>query len=98
MHHTGKKESKKEILKTEEKNNVTKNLLQGDSNMDPQNQLEQTGHASVNLRSSVVVVAFFLFLLFCFFGSIGKKAYYRDKGRGHDRRLRLCPLDHLGKL
>ena len=61
MHHTGKKESKKEILKTEEKNNVTKNLLQGDSNMDPQNQLEQTGHASVNLRSSVVVVFFFFF-------------------------------------
>ena len=66
--------------------------------MDPQNQLEQTGHASVNLRSSVVVVFFFLFLLFCFFGSIGKKADYRDKGRGHHRRLRLCPLDHLGKL
>ena len=69
MHHTGKKESKKEILKTEEKNNVTKNLLQGDSNMDPQNQLEHTGHASVNLRSSVVVVFFFFF---CFFASLAR--------------------------
>ena len=35
-------------------------MLQGDSNIDPQNQLEPTGHASVNLRSSVVVVGFFL--------------------------------------
>ena len=26
MHHTGKKESKKEILKKDKKNNVTKNL------------------------------------------------------------------------
>ena len=39
MHHTGKKESKKEILKRE-KNKVTKNLLQRDSNPDRQNQLE----------------------------------------------------------
>ena len=74
-----------------------KNLLQGDSNLDPQNQLELTGHASVNLRSSVVVVVVVVFF-FCFFGSRGKKADYRDKGRGHDRRLRLWPLDHLGKL
>ena len=40
MHHTGKKGSKKEMLKKEKKNKVTKNLLQGDSNPDPQNQLE----------------------------------------------------------
>ena len=37
--------------------------------MDPQNQLEQTGHASVNLRSSVVVVVFFFF---CFFASLAR--------------------------
>ena len=35
----GKKERKKDILK-KEKNKVTKNLLLGDSNPDPQNQLE----------------------------------------------------------
>ena len=40
MHHTGKKERKKEILKKEKKNKVTKNLLLGNSNPDPQNQLE----------------------------------------------------------
>ena len=39
MHHTGKKESRKEILK-KEKNKATKNWLQGDSNPDPQNQLK----------------------------------------------------------
>ena len=39
MHHTGKKESKEEIIK-KEKIKVTKNLLQEDSNPDPQNQLE----------------------------------------------------------
>ena len=33
MHHTGEKESKKE----KEKYNVRKNLLQGDSNLDPPN-------------------------------------------------------------
>ena len=37
MHHTGKKkQSKKEIL-IKEKNKVTKHLLQGDPNADPQN-------------------------------------------------------------
>ena len=40
MHHTGKKERKKEIFKKEKKNKVTKNLLLGNSNPDPQNQLE----------------------------------------------------------
>ena len=40
MHHTGKKESKKEILKKDKKNNVTKTLkLFGNSNPDPPNQL-----------------------------------------------------------
>ena len=50
--------------------------------MDPQNQLEQTGHASVNLRSSVVVVVFFFF---CFFASLarqGKKHITEIKGEG----------------
>ena len=40
MHQTGKKESKKEIKKKRKNDKVTKNLLQGDSNPDPQNQLE----------------------------------------------------------
>ena len=42
-----------------------------------------------------------MLFFFCFFASLareGKKADYRDKGRGHNRRLRICPLDHLGKL
>ena len=40
---------------------------------------------STNLRSGVI-----FFLLLCFFGSRGKKITdYRDKGRGHDRRLGL---------
>ena len=52
MHHTGKKESKKEILKKRKKNKVTKNLLQGNSNPDPQNQLELKVHASVPLNNS----------------------------------------------
>ena len=52
------KKRAKEVFK-KKKSRVTKNLLQGDSNLDHQNQLELTGHASVNLRSSVVVVAFF---------------------------------------
>ena len=40
---------------------------------------------SCNLRSGVIFI-----LLSCFFGSRGKKITktdYRDKGRGHDRRL-----------
>ena len=40
MCNTGKKGSKKELSKKGKKNKVTKNLLQGDSNQDPQNQLE----------------------------------------------------------
>ena len=43
MHHTGKKE-----IFEKEKNKVTKNLLQADSNLDPQNQLELKVHASVH--------------------------------------------------
>ena len=45
MHHTGEKESKKEILKKGKKNRVTKNLVQGDSNPNPQNQLEIKSNA-----------------------------------------------------
>ena len=41
IHHTGKKESKREILKRE-KNKVTKNLLQRDSNPDRQNPCDET--------------------------------------------------------
>ena len=49
MHHTGKKESKKEILKKDKKNNVTKNLkLFGNSNPDPLNQLELKDNASTH--------------------------------------------------
>ena len=49
MHHTGKKESKKEILKKDKKNNVTKNLkLFGNSNPDPPNQLELKDNASTH--------------------------------------------------
>ena len=53
MHHTGKKESKKEILKKEKKNKVTKNLPQGDSNPDPQNQLGLKVNASIHWITSV---------------------------------------------
>ena len=49
MHHTGKKESKKE----KEKKKVTKNLLQGDSNPDPLNQLQLKTNASIHWTSSV---------------------------------------------
>ena len=45
MHHTGKKESKKEILKKDKKK-ITNNLLQGDSNLGPQNQLKPNVNAS----------------------------------------------------
>ena len=49
MHHTGKKESKKEILKKDKKTKVTKNLkLFGNSNLDPQNQLELKDNASIH--------------------------------------------------
>ena len=49
MHHTGKKESKKDIFKKDKKNNVTKNLkLFGNSNPDPQNQLELKDNASIH--------------------------------------------------
>ena len=51
--------------------------------MDPQNLLELTGHASVNLRSSVVVVVVCFF--FCFFASLareGKKHITEIKGEG----------------
>ena len=40
MHHTGKKESKKEILKKEKKSKVTKKFPQGDSKPEPQNRLK----------------------------------------------------------
>ena len=46
MHHTGKKESKKEILKN-------RYLLQGDSSPDPQNPLELRVYASIHWSTSV---------------------------------------------
>ena len=55
MHHTGKKESKIRGgggLKKEKKK-VTKNLLQGDSNPDPQNQLERKVDATIHCTTSV---------------------------------------------
>ena len=45
MHHTRKKDSKKE---KEKKNKVTKNLLQGNSNPDAPNTLEVTMIASIH--------------------------------------------------
>ena len=52
-----KKESKKEIQKKKEKkkkkNKVTKNLLQADSNQDPQAQLGQKVNASIHWTTSV---------------------------------------------
>ena len=49
MHHTGKKESKKK----KKKKKVTKNLLQGDSNLDPPNTLERKVNASIHWTTSV---------------------------------------------
>ena len=49
MHHTGKKESKKK----KKKKKVTKNLLQGDSNLDPPNTLELKVNASIHWTTSV---------------------------------------------
>ena len=49
-HHRGKKKVKERFKKKEKrKNKVTKNLLQGDSNPDPQNQLELKVNASILL-------------------------------------------------
>ena len=48
MHHTGKKESNKEIKKKKEKNKVTKNLLRGDSIPNQQNKLELKVDASIH--------------------------------------------------
>ena len=53
-----KKRMKKEILKKENKNKVTRNLLQGDSNPDPQNQLELKDNASIHWTTSVNVDSF----------------------------------------
>ena len=46
MQHTGKKESKEEIWKNEKKKRSTRNLLEEDSNPDPQNQLQLRVNAS----------------------------------------------------
>ena len=51
MHHKGKKESEKEILKKKKKK-VTKNLLKGDCNLDPHNQLELKVNASIHWTTS----------------------------------------------
>ena len=55
MQNTGKRESEQEILK-KEKNKVAKNLLQGESNPDPQNQLELKVNASTHWPTSVNTV------------------------------------------
>ena len=53
MHHTGKKESKKQILKKKrKKSKVTKNLLQGIPNQS-QNQLELKVNASIHCTTSL---------------------------------------------
>ena len=49
MQHTGKKESKEEIWKNEKKKRSTRNLLEEDSNPDPQNQLEFRVKSSFSL-------------------------------------------------
>ena len=49
MCHTGKKE----FLQKENKNKVTKNLLEGDSNQDPQNQLQLKVNASIHWTTPV---------------------------------------------
>ena len=56
MHNTGKKESKKEILKKGKTNNVTKNLLRGDSNPIPQNWLELKAIASMVFRRCCIFI------------------------------------------
>ena len=56
MQHTGKNESKKEIWKNEKKKKrrrSTRNLLEKDSNPDPQNQLELRVDASTNSVNAV---------------------------------------------
>ena len=52
------KRMKKEILKKENKNKVARNLLQGNSNPDPQNQLELKGNVSIHWTTSVNVDSF----------------------------------------
>ena len=47
-----KKESKKDILKRKN-NKLRKNFLQGDSNPDPQNQLQLNVNPSIHWTSSV---------------------------------------------
>ena len=49
MHRTGKKESKKE----KKKNEVTKNLLQGDSNLDSPNTLGLKMKACIHWTNSI---------------------------------------------
>ena len=58
MRHTGKKESKKEIFKKGKTNKVTENLLQGDSNPDPKNQLEQRGEFHISHDASRLISDF----------------------------------------
>ena len=47
------KESKKEILKKKKKIPFTKNFLQGNSNLDPENQLELKVDTSIHWTTSV---------------------------------------------
>ena len=57
MHHTGQKKRVKKKFKKKDKkkkkNKVTKNLLQADSNQDPQAQLGQKVNASIHWTTSV---------------------------------------------
>ena len=53
IHHTGENESKKGVFLKKKNNKVTKNLLQEDSNTDPQNQLELNVDASTLWNTSV---------------------------------------------
>ena len=53
MHHTGEKEVKKRLKKKKRKDKATKNLLHGDSNQDPQNQLEVKVNAFLHWNTSV---------------------------------------------
>ena len=52
IHHTGKKGSENSFLK-KKTNKVAKSFLQGDSNLDPQNQLELKVNTSIHWTTSV---------------------------------------------
>ena len=53
IHHTDKKGEQRRDFQKRKKNKVTKNLLQGDTNPDPKNQLELRMTASILWNTSV---------------------------------------------